>query len=155
MSVWEQGGDGDAGPGRRVGHTLDLVQGFGGTTGVVLWGKGGSCYHSDARALRLRDGAWAKPALHGIAVTSRWRHASHALMDRQAVLVTGGLDVSGNPMMDPQLLDISGGPSGPVRSPPCLPRRGLRSVLPGRGRCRLVRLTRGNGPLSSGTGAAL
>ncbi len=152
--VWEKGAGGEAAPGRRVGHTLACVQGFGGATGVVLWGKGGSSYHSDARALRLRDGAWLKPALHGCAVASRWRHASHALTDRQAVLVTGGLDVSGNPVMDPQLLDISGGPSGPVRCHPRMLRRGLRSVLPGRGRCGLARLTRGNNRLSSGTGAA-
>ena len=116
MSVWEESaGKGGISPGRRVGHTLDVVKGpFGGAIGVVIWGKGGSSYHSDALALQLKNCAWIKPKLHGHAVVSRWRHASHALMDRQAVLVTGGLDARGNAVMDPQLLDTSGGPNGPV-----------------------------------------
>jgi hypothetical protein len=123
MSVWEaQRTGGDVSPGRRVGHTLDLVKGhFGGAVGVVIWGKGGSSYHSDALALRLKDCAWFRPKLHGHAVVSRWRHASYALTDRQAVFVAGGLDVRGHAVMDPQLLDTSGGPAGPVRCSLTLP----------------------------------
>jgi len=53
-------------PTRRVGHSMDLVEGsFGGPTAVVLWGKGGATYHSDAYALRVREQRWEKPKQHG------------------------------------------------------------------------------------------
>lgn len=79
-----------------------------------MWGKGSVTYLSDAYALRVRDKTWVKPKLHGKAVVSRWRHATHALSQRQAVFVTGGDDPQGNAVFDPQLLDISGGANGPV-----------------------------------------
>jgi hypothetical protein len=45
---------------------MDLVEGsFGGPTAVVLWGKGGATYHSDAYALRVREQRWEKPKQHG------------------------------------------------------------------------------------------
>ena len=113
--VWDQPKLGGDSPGQRVGHSLDLVKGsFGGATGVLLWGKGASSYHTDALALSLKDNKWTKPKLHGRFVVSRWRHASHGLSARRAVFITGGSDFQGQPVMDPQLLDISTGSRGPV-----------------------------------------
>jgi len=102
-------------PGRRVGHSFDLVRvPFGGAMGVLIWGKGAATHLNDALALRLKDKTWLRPKLHGKPVVSRWRHASFPLRRRQAVFITGGDDAFGNAVMDPQLLDTSSGPAGPV-----------------------------------------
>ena len=73
-------------PGRRVGHSLDLVKGsFGGATWVLIWGKGSTIYHNDALALRARDMVWTKPKLHGKIVVPRWRHASQGRLSNYSV----------------------------------------------------------------------
>ncbi len=59
-----------------MGHSMDLVEGsFGGPTAVVLWGKGGATYHSDAYALRVREQRWEKPKLHGKAILKSAIHS--------------------------------------------------------------------------------